>query len=321
MTYLYLGAQLIVAILLSFLAYAYLLWLERRLFGSLRLVGGGAKGWLAPLRDAWRALLKPNRATNRVMSRRMGMASALALGASLAMLLVIPWGRLDVGGRTIALLSAGPKTLLAALVLEGLLLLAMALYRAALPTLEARRESGRSLSRVVAVGLGVLLALGGPIMLAGSFDLEQMVAAQSLNLPYVVYQPLGAMLCLLAMALGCGRMPLSLPGAEDRWLERYQLQHAGVSLALFHWSETLHLFAWAALWATVYFGGAEGVTLGGPIGLLLVSLLVLGVMIWLCSGPLDGLRARWGRHLVSVLMGLGLLNIALTTLMRYLGPS
>ena len=321
MTYLYLIAQLVVILLFSLPAYAYGLRLERHLFGSPRLKGAGGRGWLAPLKEALPALLKPNRVASRAMSWRMGIAAALALGASLAMLLVIPWGSLILAGQTLALLTPGPKTLLAALILEGLLLLAMALYRIALPTPEARRESERSLMRAGVYGLAALLALGGPIMLAGSFDLERMVAVQALNLPLVVYQPLGALLCLLAMALGCARMPLSLPGAQDRLLESYQLRHAGASLALFHWSEYLHLFAWAALWATVYLGGAEGVTLGGPVGLLLAALLVLGVIVWIRNRPLDGLRARWGRYVAPMLLGLCLVNMALTTLMRYWGQA
>ena len=321
MIYLFLVAQLVMVLLLSLPAYAYGLRLERWLFGSARLSSAGGRAWLAPLSDAWRCLCRPNRVTSRSMSRRMGLASGLAVGASLAMFLVIPWGRLAVGGRAVALLASGPKTLLAALFLEGLLLLAMALYRSALPTSEARRESGRVLAGAGVYGLAALLALGGPIMLAGSFDLDRMVAAQALNLPLVVYQPLGALLCLLAMALGVGRVPLMLPGSRDRLLESYQLQHSGVGLALFHWSESLHLFAWAALWATVYLGGAEGVTLGGAVGLLLTSLLAFGVIIWIRNRPLAGLRGRWGRYLPPLLLGLGLVNMALTALMLYWGQA
>lgn len=319
MSYLALAAELVITLVLALLAYAYLLAAERRILAPDSFRGAQRRGSLAPLRDALHALAKRDLRTAGAGGRRMAVSAVLSLGTSLALLSLVPWGRMRIAGWTWTPLALAPKSLLPGLVLEGLGLVAVALYGSALPTAEARGASERVATQAMAYGLALALALAGPLMLSRSLDLERMVQAQAINLPFIVYQPLGGLLCLLAMTLGYRRLPLSLPGTADPLLLDHQLQHAGVTLALWHGSEYLHLIAWSALWVTIYLGGAEGGTLGGVPGTVVASLVVLLIILWLRRRPRSALRGRWGRRLFPMVLGLGLLNMALTALMLYWG--
>ena len=314
MTYIGLTLELIAVTALLLLGYAWLLAAERRFLGKGRVVASARHGLSWPLRDVLRALTKADCRPPGRVGLLMPASAALALGSSLGLLGIIPWGELSLGGRVWRPLDLASESLLLFWLIEGLGLLAMALYARALPTPEARAISRRSLARAFVYALGMALALGGPLMLTRSYYLGEMVGAQAVNLPFVVYQPLGGLLCLLAMTLGHRRLPLELPGPGPRLAKDYQLQHAGATLAIWHWSDYVHLLALAALWVTVYLGGS-----GGPVGTLLTALVVLAVILWLRAGPIEALRARWGRHLAPMLLGLGLLNMLLTAGMLYWG--
>lgn len=303
--------EIICVIVFAFLTYAYLLRLERQLIAHLGLRGGRWRA-LWPVADAARALAKPGLWPAGWRRLAWGGGALLALAAALAMLALAPLGALTWGG------AARDLTLLrfeqgwaVFFVLDGLSLAAM-LIGARAWNLDNVLARARSLARAgLRYGLVALLAVAGVALLAGSLDLECIALAQAM-FPYLLYQPLSALLLAIALIAGGRRLPFDLPGAGDPTLADFHLQHAGGPLAMYHLAEYARLLAGGALWATLYLAGPNGPWLDGPHWLAAKTVLVAAALLWL--------RRRWlwpqGERLAEngwlILLALGALNVALT---------
>jgi len=299
-------------------AYAFVLAAERRFLAGLRL--GFPPGWgiLWPLADVLRALTKPERRPPGWAGVALAASGplAVAVAGSLLALALVPAGGSIVSEHH-PLAGWGQRPLAAVVLLDALGCGCMLLYGAARGNAAVRQASARAAFRGLAYGLPAWLSLSGAALLAGSLDLDEMVWTQATNLPFVAYQPLGAVVCTVSLLCGHRRLPFTLPGPASRLIQDFHLQHAGVTLALAHLAEYLHLLGLAALLVTVYLGGPLGILLPGAAGLLTKALLVWALLLWLRGRPLARLQERIGPRLWTWLMVAGGLNWIGTALALY----
>lgn len=170
----------------------------------------------------------------------------------------------------------------------------------------------RAIAQIISYELSMGLAVIGVVMLAGSFSLEGIVAAQSI--PYIVLQPLGFIIFLLCGIAETNRLPFDLPEAENELGAGYNTEYGGVRFALFFLGEYLGILLIAALTVTLFLSGWRGPLLPGVVWFFLKLIAVVVVFFWLrTSLP----RLRYDQLMAfgwKLLLPLALLNALGTAL-------
>ncbi len=115
------------------------------------------------------------------------------------------------------------------------------------------RASAQMLSYEVFMGLSLM----GVVMLAGSFNLREIVEAQQ-DLWFVVPQFIGFVVFFIAGIAETHRLPFDLPEAESELVAGYHSEYSGLKFGMFFVGEYLGIALISALTVTLFFGGWKG---------------------------------------------------------------
>lgn len=115
------------------------------------------------------------------------------------------------------------------------------------------RAAAQMLSYEVFMGLSLM----GVVVLAGSFDLANIVEAQR-KMWFVIPQFLGFVLFLIAGLAETRRLPFDLPEAESELVAGYHSEYSGMKFGMFFVGEYLGVTLISALIAVLFFGGWLG---------------------------------------------------------------
>ncbi|HYU18342.1 MAG TPA: NADH-quinone oxidoreductase subunit H, partial [Chloroflexota bacterium] len=172
----------------------------------------------------------------------------------------------------------------------------------------------RAAAQVVSYELILGLSLVGVVIVSGSLSLRQIVEAQARSVPYILVQPLGFLLYLVAAVAEVNRAPFDLPEADTELVAGYHTEYSGMRFAMFYIGEYVSMISVSALAATMFFGGWWGPVFPGPHWLFVKMVLFLFMFVWL-RATLPRLRYDQLMRLSwSILLPLGLLNVAVTAL-------
>ncbi|GIL17164.1 MAG: NADH-quinone oxidoreductase subunit H 2 [Oligoflexia bacterium] len=182
----------------------------------------------------------------------------------------------------------------------------------------------RATAQVVSYELALGLAIVGAILLYGTFNLTEMVAAQQGSLQFafmghavnlswlpnwgIFYQPLGAVIFFAATFAESNRLPFDLAEGEAELVAGFHTEYGGFKMLLFFIGEYGHMMVGSALMIVFYLGGygipgvtipelqqwAAGVTSSANAASALVSLITfvsftvkLAVFMWIF------IQVRW----------------------------
>ncbi len=311
---------LLIAILLT--GFAYTTFYERKLAARIQLRIGpnrtGPSGWLQPAADGIKLIFKEELIPASAYKAVFLIAPILTALPAIVIMAVVPWGGLiDFFGRTIPLriadLNVGILYILsvASISVYGIVLAGWSSNNK-YAMMGGLRSTAQMLSYEIALGL----AFVGPILIAGSMSMAQIVEAQR-NVWFIVYQPLGAIIFYIAMLAEVNRAPFDMPEAEQELTAGYHTEYSGMKFALFFMGEYIKMIAVSAIFVTLFLGGYRGPfvdqwPLLGPLYLLAKIILSLGIMIWIrATLP----RLRYDRLMAfgwKVMLPLALLNVFLT---------
>jgi NADH-quinone oxidoreductase subunit H len=136
------------------------------------------------------------------------------------------------------------------------------------------RAAAQMLSYEVFMGL----ALMGVVLLAGSFDLVDIVRAQR-KIWFVVPQFLGFLLFLSAGLAETRRLPFDLPEAESELVAGYHSEYSGMKFGMFFVGEYLGITLISAMIVILFFGGWLGPVLPPLVWFLIKTFFFLGLFI------------------------------------------
>lgn len=117
----------------------------------------------------------------------------------------------------------------------------------------AMRATAQMLSYEVFMGLSLM----GVVMLAGSFNLRDIVLAQR-HLWFIIPQFLGFVLFLIAGAAETRRLPFDLPEAESELIAGFHSEYSGMKFGMFFVGEYLGVTLISAMISVLFLGGWAG---------------------------------------------------------------
>ncbi|RLC98394.1 MAG: NADH-quinone oxidoreductase subunit NuoH, partial [Chloroflexota bacterium] len=282
----------------------------------------GPFGLLQPVADAVKLIFKEETTPAEVYKIAFLLAPILTMVPAVVILAVIPWGdNIMIGERTIALgvtdLNVGVLYLLsvASISVYGIVLAGWSSNNK-----YAMMGGLRSTAQMISYELALGLAFVGPIMLAGSMSLLDIVKYQMENVWFIIPQILGGVIFFIAMLAEVNRAPFDMPEAEQELTAGYHTEYSGMKFALFFMGEYIKMISVSAIFSTLFLGGfsgpfVESVPLLGPVYLIAKIFVCLGLMIWIrATFP----RLRYDRLMAfgwKVLLPLALFNVLITAIM------
>ncbi len=307
--------KIVIVFNILLLVVAYMTYMERKLMGRIQVRLGpmrvGFHGLLQPIADGIKLMFKEDvipREANRWVFVAAPMMTLIPAIASFA---IIPFGdSVTVLGVSVDLVIADVNIGILyffALSSLGVLGFVMAGWssNSKYSLLGGLRASAQMISYELTLGLSVV----GVIMLTGSLSLVDIVEAQA-KVPFILLQPLGFALFMVAGVAEVNRSPFDLPEAETELVAGYHTEYSSMKFAMFFMSEYAGMITISALASTLFLGGWQGPLLPPVVWFLLKTFFFLFVFIWV--------RATFPRIRYDQLMDFGwkiLLPLALANIL------
>ena len=174
----------------------------------------------------------------------------------------------------------------------------------------------RSSAQMISYELALGLSLVGPLMLAGSMSMKDIVDAQA-KVWYIVLQPVAAVVFYIAALAEVNRAPFDMPEAEQELTAGYHTEYSGMKFSLFFMAEYIKMIGVSAIFVSLFLGGwrgplADTVPLLGLVYFFGKIVLSLFFMIWLRS---THPRLRYDRLMAfgwKVMLPIALANVLVT---------
>lgn len=169
------------------------------------------------------------------------------------------------------------------------------------------RASAQMLSYEVFMGLSLM----GVVMLAGSFNLREIVEAQH-RLWFCIPQFLGLIIFIVAGIAETHRLPFDLPEAESELVAGFHSEYSGLKFGMFFVGEYLGITLISAMVVTLFFGGWLGPVLPPVVWFFLKTFVfICGFILLRATLP----RPRYDQLMAygwKVMLPLALLNLVVT---------
>jgi NADH-quinone oxidoreductase subunit H len=260
--------------------------IPRRGKRELRLLGG----IMQPAADAVKLFFKEDMTPAQVNRFVYSLAPVLAVVPAIMILAVIPWaGEITIFGAEFTPYFAVAPGLDVAL-LFILAITSVGVYGVVLAGWASNSKYAvlggiRASAQMISYELALSLAVLAPVMLAGSLNLGEIVAAQK-GVWFVVLQPLAAGIFIIAALAELQRTPFDLLEAEQELAAGYAVEYSGMRFGMFFMAEYMKMVSFSAIAAVLFFGGYRGPFLDqypalGFLYILLKIFVGLCFMIWL----------------------------------------
>lgn len=306
-----------IMVLILLTGFAYLTLYERRALARIQTRIGpnraGPQGLLQPIADAVKLIFKEELTPASADKVLFIIAPIMTVVPAMILAAVIPLGTqftLPFLNRAITLhvasINVGIVYLaaIASISVYGIVLAGWASSNK-YALLGGIRSTAQMISYELTLGLGFVVA----ILLGNSMNLVDIVEAQK-GVWFVVLQPVGTLLFMVATLAEVNRAPFDMPEAEQELAAGYHSEYSGMKFALFFMAEYEKMIVISLIAATLFFGGyrefwfLKDTFLSvdrnwwlGPFYLLGKVVVLLFLMIWI--------RATWPRIRYDRLMTLG----------------
>ncbi|HUU57506.1 MAG TPA: NADH-quinone oxidoreductase subunit NuoH [bacterium] len=254
----------------------FLIWLTRKVsahiqqrFGPMRV---GWHGSIQTVADALKLVQKEDttpRSCDRVV---FNVAPFLAFAPTIVAFVVIPFG----DGAIIRDLNIGVLFLFAVTTINVIAIISGGWASGSKYSLLG---GFRSAAQLVSYEVPLVLSVLGVIMLAGSMKMGAIVEAQK-PLWFIVYQPLGFVIYVIAATAEVNRTPFDIPEAEQELVAGFNVEYSGMKFAMFFLAEFANMFLIAAIAATLFLGGWRGPWLPGEAWFLLKSFAIVLLLMF-----------------------------------------
>lgn len=260
---------------------AYLVWLERKVAARIQsrigpYLVGKPHGWLQPLADALKLMIKDDSIPKNsdsllfnfgpiwVMVVSLGSFALLPfyfdnpmINADLSLMLFIAISSLIIVGIFVSGWSSNNKYALISVI--------------------------RTTAQIISYEIPLVISLLIPCILIGSLSFSDIINSQE-KLWTIFYPFIGqiSFVIFFVSALAEGnRIPFDLSEAESELVSGYTTEYSGIKFAIFYLAEYAHLFGISVLGSIVFFGGPNGPFLSSNVLIVLKALLFFTLILFI----------------------------------------
>lgn len=287
----------VVLVLILLGGFAYLTLYERKALARIQVRIGpnraGPWGLLQPIADAIKLIFKEELIPAQADKLIFFLAPVVTLVPALVITAVVPWGpTMTVFGHKLTLYIADINVG----VLYIMSVTSIAVYGIVLAGWSSNNKYAmmgglRSTAQMISYEIALGLSFVSAILLAGSMRMLDIVSAQGgywfhfIPKWFVVLQPVGTGIFLIATLAEVNRAPFDMPEAEQELTAGYHTEYSGMKFALLFMAEYTKMIAISAIGATIFFGGYNGPFVDkfpwlGPIYIFVKIIILLFGMIW-----------------------------------------
>lgn len=323
----------LILIFILLTGFAYMTYMERKFLGRFQNRYGpnraGPYGLLQPVADGIKLIFKEELIPAQADKLIFIVAPIITTVPAWIILGVLPFGgTVTMFGRQVDLSVAGNLnvgllyiTAITSISVYGIVLAGWSSNNK-YATMGGIRSSAQMISYELALGLSFI----GPIMLASSLSLNEIVARQGQIGWFILYQPIGFLLYFVAALAEINRAPFDMPEAEQELTAGYHVEYSGMKFAMFMLTEYTKMIVISAIAATLFLGGYRGPGVDawpwlGPLYLSIKVLLLLWVIVWIrATLP----RIRYDQLMAlgwKVMLPIALLNVFLTAVIMMVFPN
>lgn len=170
----------------------------------------------------------------------------------------------------------------------------------------------RAASQMISYEVFMGLSLMGVVMLAGSFNMRDIVMAQQ-GRWFFIPQFLGFVIFFIAGIAETRRLPFDIPEAESELVAGYHSEYSGMKFGMFFVGEYLGITLISAITTTLFFGGWLGPGFLPPICWFLVKMFAFILFFILLRASLPRPRSDQLMALGwKILFPLAMLNLLIT---------
>src|SRR5437763_9773672 len=318
-------------------AFAYMTLIERRVVakmqGRLGPNRAGPAGMFQPVADAIKMAFKEQIIPTQAKVATYLLAPVISVVVALCAFAVVPIGNGWITGKStvwdpvIGDINVG--------ILWILSISSLAVYGIVLGGWSSGNRysllgSLRSAAQMVSYETSLGLALSGTLMWAGTLSMVGIVKAQLAYGPtgqgiwFILAQPLGFVIYIIAGVAEVNRAPFDLPEAEQELTAGYLTEYSGLRWSLYQMSEYINMITVSAVASTLFFGGwglfgLERFPVVSILILLVKMAFFLFLFIWLrATLP----RIRYDRLMRlgwQLLLPLAVLNVVVTAIVVAFG--
>jgi len=286
----------------------FLIWLERKVLGRIQMRMGPMRtapyGVLQPVADALKLMTKEGLRPQGADTWVYHLGPVVAVLPALLVWVTIPF----TGSLVVQDMRLGAFYIVA---VSGVSVVGMVMAGWSSNNKYALLGAARSAAQMISYELPLVLALLGVVMLAQSLSLGDIVAQQS-PWPYLLLQPLGFALFLVAGLAELARNPFDIYHADTEIVGGPFVEYSGIRWALFFMAEYVNLFAICALASLLFLGGWKGPLLPPILWFLVKTYAFVFFIIWLRAAlprlRIDQLMTLAWRYLVPLAFANILLN-------------
>jgi NADH-quinone oxidoreductase subunit H len=146
--------------------------------------------------------------------------------------------------------------------------------RSRYPLLGGLRSAAQMISYEVFMGISLM----GVVMIAGTFDLRQIVASQR-EMWFIVPQLPSFIVFMVAGLAESHRLPLDLPEAESELVAGYHSEYSGMKFGMFFVGEYVGIILISAFITVLFLGGWQGPLLPPVVWFMIKTLAFILVFI------------------------------------------
>ncbi|WP_153126341.1 NADH-quinone oxidoreductase subunit NuoH [Peribacillus tepidiphilus] len=313
----FLLAVVLLFVVLGFVTYAILA--ERKVMGYMQIRHGpnqvgGRWGLLQTVADVLKLLLKEDVIPKLADKPLFILAPVIAFAPAFMVLATIPFtDKLQFADIGVGLLYY--------IAVSGITTIGVVTGGWASNNKYALLGGMRAAAQMISYEIPLVMSVIGVILVSGSLNLNDIVAAQD-KLWFIVMQPIGFFVFIIASVAELNRTPFDLPEAESELVAGFHTEYSGFRWAFFMLAEYVYLFAMASLTTVLFLGGWNSLPfldfIPGAVWFSVKFSIVVFILIWI-RATFPRLRADqlmefgW-----KVLLPVALANIFLTAIVKEL---
>lgn len=137
----------------------------------------------------------------------------------------------------------------------------------------------RAVAQNISYEIPLLLAIIPIVIMTRSLSLHEIASAQSAY-PFILVQPLAAIIYFIAATAETNRAPFDIPEAESELVAGFHTEYSGMRFGVFFLAEFTHMVIVCAVATILFLGGWHGPLLPGWVWFFIKVYALILVMMW-----------------------------------------